>query len=297
MKKTEELRLYGIFGYPLSHTLSPAMQEAGFEACGWKVHYLVFELELPAFRETLKGLPNFLLDGFNVTVPYKEQIIPFLDVLTPKARAIGAVNTVYRQGRKWAGTNTDVDGFLRSLMMDGGFRPRGCKVLLLGAGGAARAVLYGLASEGAKSIIVTDLMKEKAETLIRHFQPLFPRTVFATIPCLENELEESLQTADLVVNATTVGLKASDPVLLKPAWIPKAKTGRRMFFYDLIYQPSRTAFLKNAAAKGHKISNGLGMLLYQGAAGFEHWSGRKAPVEVMRRALMTALKEREKNQH
>jgi shikimate dehydrogenase len=203
------------------------------------------------------------------------------------------VNTVYRQGKKWAGTNTDVDGFLRSLMSDGGFRPRGCDALLLGAGGAARAVLYGLASEGIKTITVTDIMEEKAGSMVRHFQPLFPRTIFSTIPCREKELKESLIKSDLVVNATTVGLKASDPVLLKPSWIPKAKRGSQRFFYDLIYKPSKTAFLKNAAAKGHKISNGLGMLLYQGAAGFEHWTGQRAPVDVMRRALTKALKERE----
>lgn len=294
MSKKDRLRLFGIFGYPLSHTLSPSMQEAAFRFYGWKDPYLVFELSPAAFQKAMRGLRSILLDGFNVTVPYKEKVIPYLDVLTEKARLIGAVNTVYRKAGKWFGTNTDVDGFLRSLKEDGGFRPKGKRILLLGAGGAARAVTYGLAHEGAKSITITDLHEEKADAVIGHFRLIFPRTVFLKIRGEETPLRETLREADLVVNATTVGLKASDRALLAREWIPKASGKRRIFFYDLIYHPSRTRLLREAAGKGHRTSNGLGMLLYQGAYAFEYWTGQKAPVAVMKKALLKALKEREK---
>lgn len=287
-------QLFGLFGYPLTHTLSPAMQEAGFSAINRKAFYLAFELDRKHFREAISGLKTFLLDGFNVTVPYKEAVIPYLDELTPKARMIGAVNTVFRKGRKWAGTNTDAEGFLISLKRDALFHPRGKKILILGAGGAARAVTYALAANGAKKIILTDLYADKAQRLARHFSPLFRRVEITEMLCEPDHIADAVREADLVVNATTVGLKPSDPVLVSPARIPRAAGGKRKVFYDLVYHPSRTAFLKNAAKRGHRVSNGLGMLLYQGVRAFEIWTGEKAPVEAMRRALLKALKEREK---
>ncbi len=294
MTQRENFRLFGIFGYPLSHTLSPAMQEAGLRHYGRKDSYLVFELSLENFRKTMKSLGSILLDGFNVTVPYKQTVIPYLDGVTEKARWIGAVNTVYRTKGKWLGTNTDADGFVRSLKEDGRFRPKGKTVLLLGAGGASRAVSYGLAREGAKRIFVTDVCEEKAEEVTRHFRPIFPRTDFVKIGESPVRLKEVLRGADLVINATTVGLKPADPPVIPEAWIPAAKKNKRIFFYDLIYHPSRTALLRAAARKGHRTSNGLGMLLYQGASAFECWTGEKAPVSVMRKALKKALKEKEK---
>ncbi len=296
-RQEERLQLFGLFGCPLAHTLSPAMHEAGFLSLGMKAFYLVFELDRSGFRKTMSGLKTFLLDGFNVTVPYKEAVIPYLDELTPKAKAIGAVNTVYRKGRKWAGTNTDAEGFLISLRRDALFRPRGKNVLILGAGGAARAVTYALASSGVKKIILTDLYADKAKALARVFSSMFRRVRVGNIPCDADHLAHALKETDLVVNATTAGLKASDPVIIPPSRIPRARGGKRMVFYDLVYHPARTPFLKHAAQRGHRISNGLGMLLYQGVRAFEIWTGKKAPVDVMRRALNKALKEREREKH
>jgi shikimate dehydrogenase len=270
------------------------MQEAGLRHYGRKDSYLVFEVSLENFRKTMKNLRGILLDGFNVTVPYKQTVIPYLDGITEKARWIGAVNTVYRKKGKWFGTNTDADGFVRSVMEDGRFRPKGKTVLLLGAGGASRAVSYGLAREGAKRIFVTDVCEEKAEEVASHFRPIFPRTEFVKIDGCQMRLREVLCRTDLVVNATTVGLKPADPAVIPAAWIPRATAKKQIFFYDLIYHPSRTALLCSAARKGHRTSNGLGMLLYQGAAAFECWTGEKAPVPVMRKALEKALNEKEK---
>ena len=141
MKQDPAFKLYGIFGYPLSHTLSPAMHEAAFRKLGIDANYIVLELIPEAFKKLMRKASRLSLSGFNVTVPYKETVMPFLDEVHPEARAIGAVNTVYRKGKRWIGTNTDMEGFLMALMKDGGFRPRGKRAVILGAGGAARAVV------------------------------------------------------------------------------------------------------------------------------------------------------------
>ncbi|MDD5217897.1 MAG: shikimate dehydrogenase [Candidatus Omnitrophica bacterium] len=290
MKKKVDFKSFGIFGFPLGHTLSPAMQEAAFAALGLKAFYLVLELDRPHFHKVFGNIERLRLGGFNVTVPYKEEVIPYLDRLTPRARGIGAVNTVLYQGRKWIGTNTDVDGFLLSLERDGKFRPRGKKTLIFGAGGGARAVAYGLADEGARSIAITDIYPEKVGKLFKDLKPLFPKTEWITVAQNEEELKTVLRDVDLVVNATAMGLKPDDPVIIRASWIPQGSAKRRMLFYDLIYRPSVTPFLKVARRRGHRAVNGLGMLLYQGAKAFEFWTQKKAPVPVMRRVLENALK-------
>lgn len=293
-RRNANLQLFGLLGCPLAHTLSPAMHEAGFSRLAIKAFYLVLELDEAHFRRAMAGLKTFLLEGFNVTVPYKETVIPYLTELTPKACAIGAVNTVFRKGKKWVGTNTDSDGFLMALQRDARFRPRGKRALILGAGGAARAAAYALAASGAEKIVLTDLYKQKPDRVVSDFSPVFPRTRLESIPCEPEHLKKFLRETDLVVNATTMGLKLSDPAILAPSWIPAASGGRKILFYDVIYQPFRTKFLNHAARRGHPVINGLGMLLYQGVRAFEIWTGEKAPVEAMRRGLKKALKEREK---
>ncbi len=291
MKKAQGFKLYGIFGHPLSHTLSPAMHEAAFQKLGIEAHYIVLDLGLPAFKKLMSRASQIALSGFNVTVPYKETVMPFLDRVRPEARAIGAVNTVYRQGKQWVGTNTDMEGFLMALMKDGGFRPSGKKAVILGAGGAARAVIYGLAREGAREILIADCFPEKAQKIAEDMCQLFPKAVFQAAVAGTPEVKEALQKADVIINATPLGLKSGDPLVVPESWIPKA--GRsKAFLMDLVYNPAMTPFLKAGKRKGHKTLNGLGMLLYQGARALELWTGRKAPVSVMRRALLDALKEK-----
>jgi len=287
--KNSAFELYGIFGRPLGHTLSPGMQEAAFRAIGCKAFYLPFELSQGEYLKVLKNLPRLILDGFNVTVPYKEVTAQELKHKTAEARAVGAVNTVYRQGRQWIGTNTDVEGFCRALQREGGFQIQAKHCVVLGAGGAARAAVYGLARGKAASVVVVNRSLERAMKLVSDFQPLFKKTDLRAVKSTSENVIASIRGAQLVVNATSLGMKKGDPEVLKPAWIPAAGKQPKLF-YDLIYRPAETSFLKQARKKKHRTLNGMMMLVYQGAKAFECWTGKKAPEARMRQALESALR-------
>jgi len=286
--QTKQLELYGIFGHPLSHTLSPAFQEAGIQKAGLLAHYLVFDFSEPVFKKTMRSLSKIPLKGFNLTVPYKQTVIPYLDWLTDSARAIGAVNTVYRFGKKWYGTNTDAEGFWLSLQKEWNWKPKGKTALVLGAGGAARAVLYALASRGVKTIAISNRTESKAQELIFDFEKQFPKTCFLSTAV---NSKKDLAVFDLIINTTSLGLKKTDKNVLNAALIPSAKAGKK-HFVDLIYNPAETSLLKNARKKGHFTLNGLPMLLYQGARAFEIWTGKKAPIQVMQKALKQAIRDK-----
>ena len=286
-------KLYGIFGHPLSHTLSPAMHEAAFHKLEIDANYIVLELIPAAFKKLMNQSSEISLSGFNVTVPYKETVMSYLDSVRPEARAIGAVNTVFKQGKRWIGTNTDMEGFLMALMKDGRFRPSGKRAVILGAGGAARAVAYGLSREGIREILIADCFPQKARKIASDMRRLFKRVDYQAVSAGTPEVKEALQKADVIINATPIGLKAQDPRVIPEGWVPQAGA-KKIFFMDLIYNPAMTPFLKNAKKKGHRTLNGLGMLLYQGARALEYWTGRTAPVGVMRQALLQVLKEQGK---
>ncbi len=284
------------------------MHEAAFRELGIDANYIVLELVPAAFKKLMSQPGKIALSGFNVTVPYKETVMNYLDSVRPEARAIGAVNTVFKEGRRWIGANTDMEGFRRALRTDGGFRPSGKKAVILGAGGAARAAVYGLSREGVREILIADCFPQKAKKIADDMRPLFKRVVYQAVLAGTPEVKKALQEADIIINATPLGLKLQDPLVVPEAWIPKmerAKAALRgrasrkagcgsKFFMDLIYNPALTPFLKAAKKKGHRTLNGLGMLLYQGARALEYWTGRKAPVGVMRQALLQALKEQGK---
>lgn len=265
------------------------MQEAAVRALGLKAFYLPFEVRPGEFRRLMRSLARLQLDGFNVTVPYKEEIIRYLDGLSPSARTIGAVNTVVRQGKRWIGFNTDETGFIASLEKDARFRVRGKKVLLLGAGGSARAVAYGLAQRGAGSIWVANRTPSRARKMISEYRRMFPRVEMGFIRIgkgdrswlnLSKKRPVPFSQINLVVNATSVGLRPGDPSLVSPKDFSK-----RTLFFDLIYQPAETAFLRLARRSGHRTVNGMNMLIDQGAEAFRLWTGRSAPIKVMRQAV------------
>lgn len=264
------------------------MHEAAFRKLGIDANYIVLDLAPAAFKKLMKQASKLVLSGFNVTVPYKETVLKYLHQVRPEARAIGAVNTVFKSGKRWVGTNTDMEGFLLALMKDGGFRPAGKRAVVLGAGGAARAVVYGLAREGAREVLITDCFPEKARKIAQDMRKLFKKVLFRAVLAGTEEVKEAVQKADVIINATPLGLKPRDPRVMPDAWIPRRST-KKIFFMDLIYNPAMTPFLRGAKRKGHKTLNGLGMLLYQGARALEHWTGKRAPVEVMRKALLQAL--------
>ncbi len=268
------------------------MQEAAFQESGIQAFYLALELNSRQFKKTLKHCRRLPLAGFNVTVPYKETVIRYVDHLTPQAKAVGAVNTVYRQAGRCVGTNTDVDGFRAALKQEGRFNPKGKTALVIGGGGAARAVVYALSQAGIRQIVIANRTARKSERIIRDFKRIFPRMIYHAIawPSARVIVPE----ADLIVNAPSLGLKPGDAHVLPPAGIPAAKAGRRKVFFDLIYNPAVTPFLKTAKQRGHRTVNGVSMLVHQGARAWELWTGRRAPVKVMDQALRQALKEKSK---
>ncbi|OGX05581.1 MAG: shikimate dehydrogenase [Omnitrophica bacterium RIFCSPLOWO2_12_FULL_50_11] len=280
-----ELKVYGIFGWPLGHTVSPVFQNRAFDYYHLKSIYFAFERPPSRFRFLMRHLKSFMLDGFNVTVPYKETVIAYLDRLSPEARIIGSVNTVKKEGNRWAGYNTDLHGFLAGLR-EAKFRASGKSGMVLGAGGSARTVVYALAKSGARDIVIANRTLSRARRLVNRFQRQFPKTALRATFLRGKEFERAISEVDILVNATKVGLKPSDGSLLQKKLFPKKK----ILVYDLIYRPRRTKLLQLAKQCGYKIQNGETMLLHQGAKAFEMWTGKRAPLREMKEALHVALK-------
>lgn len=286
MRKAGDSRLniYGIFGDPLAQTASPAIQNCAFDHYRLKSIYFALKRSPARFRYLMRNLKSLALDGFNVTVPYKETVIPYLDRLSPAAARVSAVNTVKKEGNRWVGYNTDIDGFLGGLRQ-AHFQPKGQSAVILGAGGGARAVVFALAKSGAEKISIANRTPERAKKIAKKLGEMFPKTECISVALNPNALREALSEADLLVNTTKVGLKRKDRSLVPPRSFPK----RKILVYDLIYQPPRTLLLQIAKRLGHRTANGESMLLYQGAKAFEIWTGRPAPLRKMRQALHDAV--------
>ena len=273
-------QLVFIFGNPLHHSLSPAMQNAAFQKTGLPWAYVPLETGKEQLKDAASLVRSSNVRGANVTVPYKEAILSYLDEVASESKWLGSVNTLYRKGKRLLGISTDGEGFLRSIgpkrkqLMDS----RG---MLLGSGGAAKAVAGALARSGVKGFYVTDLVPQRAESLARLIRRRYPRMQVAAVS--PKETQKLLPGCQWVVQATTCGLNKSDP---SPLPLSKARGGT--WVLDVIYH-HETAFLKEARLLGLPRFGGLGMLLHQGALSFEIWTGKKAPVHVMRRALLRQL--------
>jgi len=281
--------IYGLVGYPLGHSLSPLMHNAAFKALKLDARYDLFSLkeeELDAFFQDLKEEESPIF-GLNVTVPYKEKVLKYLDSQAPFAQKVGAVNTiVISEKRKLIGHNTDGPGFLTHLT-ELGVNPQNKNIFILGAGGAARAVISVLCliPERPKSIKIYDVDQSKAKQLIAD---LSQRMDSSLIKIVDGIFDSDMCMTDFLINATPIGLKDSDPVLIDEKFFNK-----NMFVYDLIYNPFETKLLKQAKEKGAKASNGLGMLYYQGVLAFQHWAGVDLEENIknqMRQALEGGLK-------
>lgn len=274
---TPSQRIFGLIGYPVKHSLSPLMHNAAFKALNLDASYELFELKPQELEAFFKTLPQKNISGLNVTIPYKEQVLPFLDKIAEQAELIGAVNTIAVSTDKLEGFNTDGDGFLRHLKDDLGFDPEGKNISVIGAGGAGKAVTVTLSKAGARSIFIYDIEKSKSEKLISHLKENFSNVEFKQADSIEGL---DIKGSGLLVNATPIGMRESDPLIISPEFISKG-----LLVYDLIYNPKETKLLKLAKERGALVSNGLGMLLCQGALSFEIWTGEKAPKDVMRKAL------------
>lgn len=276
--------IYGIFGHPVEHTFSPGMHNAAFASTGLDGCYVPFEVRPGDLGKAVKAIIPLGLRGLNITVPHKVNVIRYLDALTDDARLIGAVNTIEIRDGKLIGHNTDGRGFLRSLREETAVRPKGKTFLMVGSGGAARAVCFNLALAGAGTILLHDIDRAKAEKL--------GRDVRAATKTGVNVLDASglrshALNADCIINATPLGLQGSDPLPLSPDLIRRGQ-----LVCDLVYNPPDTLLLKTARSRGAKTLRGIGMLLFQGVIAFEIWTGKKAPVSVMKRALSRQMRER-----
>jgi len=270
-------QVVAILGWPVEHSLSPNMHNAAFKAMDADFCYVAFPVHPSMLRDAVAGVRAMGMTGLNVTVPHKEAVMPLLDKITPEASFIGAVNTVVNSGSKLVGHNTDGRGFMQSLEEEG-IEVKGKVVHVIGTGGASRAVCYYLASECAE-LRLWGRTPEKARQLADDLMINHKNIVLV-------ESAEPGEDADVVINATPLGLKDKDATpcdfdALKP----------RQIAVDLIYRD--TPFLKAARAMGLKTLNGLGMLLWQGVLANELWTGQRPPVDVMRKALMKGMKSRE----
>jgi len=274
-------KIYGIFGHPVSHSLSPLMHNSAFAALGLDCVYTAFDVHPDDIGKAADAIRALGISGVNVTIPHKQAIIPHLDEVSPDAKHTGAVNTVKNEGGRLTGYNTDVGGFMRDAREELGISPEGASVLLLGAGGAARAVISAFGMNGAKRIAIANRTPGKAEKLAEEFGRFFPDTTIYPVDSGDaGAMTKELGLTDLLVNSTSGGMEGASGLEIN---IGALRDGAAV--YDLVYKPRETKLVKEAKALGHKAVGGLGMLLYQGALSFEIWTGENAPVDVMRKAI------------
>ena len=288
--KLENKVTYGIIGNPLNHSLSPAMHNAAFKALGIDAVYKLFPLkedQLEDFFAELKQKKSSIF-GLNVTVPYKEKALPFIDSLAPLVQKIQAVNTiVISKDRQLTGYNTDAPGFLAHLT-ELNFNTKNKRITILGSGGSARAIISTLCliPERPLSIKVYNRTTDRARELIQDFSTRFNTDIIEVIHSVD---DLDIELADLLINTTSVGLDNNDINL-----VSEEALHPNLLVYDLIYNPAETPLLKMAKKRGARVSNGLGMLYYQGVLAFQHWANIQLDLrvkKVMREALERAARQ------
>jgi shikimate dehydrogenase len=277
--KNYKAELVGVFGYPVAENPTIIMQEAAFEATGLNWRYLTIEVLPEDLEDAIKGLRAMNMRGINLTIPHKVKVLKYLDEIAPDAALIGAVNTVRRQGKKLIGENTDGKGFLQSLKEDGRIDPANKQAVILGAGGAARAISVELALAGTKQITIVNRTTARGQELVKLLNE--KTKAEANFVEWDSKFEIPPET-DILVNATSIGLF---PDIEAEPDIAYGDIGSDMIVCDVIPNPPATAFLKESKSRGAKTLDGLGMLVYQGAIGFTMWTGLEAPVDAMYQAL------------
>ena len=278
---------YAVIGDPIAHSLSPVMQNAGFRTAGLDADYSAIHVKNEELGEFVKKAGSEL-SGFNITVPHKNAIIPFLDELSENARLCGSVNTVTVEGGKLKGESTDGYGLETALRESFGIDVAGNSFCFLGCGGAARAAAFYFASKGPRRIFFINRTVSKADELASEISKAFPGFETAACSPLDDVLvKEFLAESKVLIQCTSLGLKSDDPPPIDPEIIPEG-----ICLYDTIYK--KTALLKYAAENGIRHADGRSMLLHQGAKSFSIWTKVPAPIEAMREALYAAMDSRDK---
>ena len=262
-------KLVAVIGDPVRHSLSPVMFNAAFRSLDMDWLYVALPVKLGSSRAAIDGIRALDIAGLSVTTPHKEAVAAAVDQLSPVAMKLGAVNCVRRNGEVLIGENTDGKGFVESVRSSLGIEPENSNVVVVGAGGAARAVILALAEAGA-TVAVVNRTKDKAEKIVNQM----------AMENISTSGFESISDADLIVQATPLGMRNDDPLPFDPNLIGQGQT-----LVDLIYHPQRTPIAESAAARGAQIANGVGMLLYQAGEQFRIWTGEEPPLHVMAAAV------------
>jgi shikimate dehydrogenase len=287
-------KLCGIFGYPVEHSLSPAMHNAAFTNMDLDWAYVPFLVRPADLPQAVAAVRALNMAGVNVTVPHKQAVMEFLDKYSPAALLAGAVNTIVNSGGVLTGHNTDGEGFIRFLREEAGISLLNKPCLILGAGGAARAVALSLALSGSPAIIIANRSEDRAAELCNHIKNntgseasvLKWAGISGQTKSAHRDWAAALESVGLIVQTTPLGMHHREGEIPP---IPFNLIKNSHVAVDLIYSPARTGFMKMCEAAGAAVFNGLGMLVHQGVIAFELWTGQPPPVEVMRRALQNEL--------
>lgn len=277
-------KIYGLIGHPVEHSLSPAMQTAAFAAAGIDAEYRLFNVAPDDLEAFLKDIVKNNISGANVTIPHKIKAREYIEkngTLDKYAQRLGAVNTIRVENGKLKGFNTDGPGFYRSLVEDLKFEPEGRTIFVLGAGGAARAIIMYLGN-APKKIYVDDIEACMTEELRENYEKYYDRHKLEVVK--KGGTEEAIGASDLFIQATPIGMTDNDP---SPIDVEFLHPGIKV--YDVVYNRPMTKLVEEATKRKLHATTGLGMLLYQGAMAFELWTGKKAPLDIMRKALKGAL--------
>jgi shikimate dehydrogenase len=264
-----ETKIIGIIGYPLEHSLSPLLHNQASDELGLNYVYLPFSLKPDYLEDGINAIRAFNIRGVNVTIPYKEGVIPYLDELDPLAEEIGAVNTIVNTEGHLKGYNTDMAGF-QHVLEKRSFKIEGKTAVIIGAGGASRAVGIALCQKGIKKIYLINRTEEKALRLLRDWQMKYPEIEFASVELKYDQYKSIIREADLLVDTTPVGM--TPEIDVEPVISPEALHSK-LLVIDLVYNPEETCLLKAADDSGAEAVNGLEMLIYQGIESFRLWTG------------------------
>lgn len=275
-------KLAGFFANPAEHSLSPRMHNRGFRSCGVDAVYLAFKVDQTNLARAIESIRILDMLGVNLSMPNKTAAIAYVDELSQEAQLIGAINTIVNQNGQLIGYNTDGIGFVKAMEETAKFKIKDKKITILGAGGAAKAITVQAALEGAREVVLYKRNNERFLMVKQEFEKIGEQTsaiVRVVDYADEEQLEHDLQTSELLVNATDIGMGA------KEGQSPLANAGflhENLFVIDLIYSPKKTQLLKEAEKRGAPAFNGLGMLLYQGATAFQLWTNHEMPLDIMK---------------
>jgi shikimate dehydrogenase len=282
-KISRKTKLYALIGNPIEHSLNPLMQNAAFQALGLKCVYLSFRVESKELCTAINGIKSLGLLGFNVTIPYKASIWKYLDEMDPHANDIGAINTVTNREGKLVGYNTDGAAALAVLKEEVASLWEK-RIVIIGAGGAARAISFYLAPL-AKNLVILNRTELKAFDLARTLCQRFKKSSIKGEKLTKESIVNELDDVDILLNTTSVGMYPHVDETL----VDKAMIHSEMIVFDIVYNPLKTRLLKEAEEAGATIINGLKMLVYQGALSFEIWRGVKPPIDVMLKVVTEAI--------